>query len=726
MGAWDVVEETEGAAPAAQPPGEWDVAEEKSTAAPDISLWEGVKDLGKTAVKSVGGVPAALYQEARHPLDSAKTLYEGVKNIPGNMWEHAKGDVQSVRDDIAQAKNNPDLWQKTLHGGRAALSTVGAPFDVLVGAPYESTVGQLAQEGSGGAISAQDASFLPMLLAGRAGIPKAARAVDARLKEPVLQPLKVQNAVSKAAEVIAERFAKGEKAGSPSLKDAIEQVRKARESGKPLTLADVGGENVRGLAGYVSRAPGGPSREIARNFLDKRDTEAGGRLTQDIDTYLAQGSVLKTAQDLAEQRSVESKPLFEEAYRGGSMAPLEQQFKKSFDDSVKQVDDVSKEIQTHLDTIATLRKKLNSADAYGGQSKVGLHTELKHAEAALGAAEIKLTGAQAEKASVLEGLRQAQNDKSFNTPGAVWNPNIARLMANPNLKKGIAKGLRIEKNLADAEGRPFNPREYAITGMDEAGEPVVGKVPNMKLLAAAKEGLDDILQQEGMRDKLTGRLTKEGVSVDKLRRALLGELDTVNPAYKTARAQWAGHSRSMEALKWGREIFNGKPEELAAEMDSMAPAEREFARLGAADIIREKVLRTGFSGDEAKAIIKSEWAKKQLRPLFESEENFNKFVQAVTDERNMFEARGKIIGNSATAERVAEDTGNAAGLIQKGVKTAKDLAAGNHFKLLNTLVDLWHSPGLRNNPKLNEAIAKMLFDPNVNIEQFGAFTGVKK
>lgn len=722
-GAWDVVEEKTATA-SAQPAGEWDVAEEKP-AGPDISLWEGVKDFGKTAAKSVGAVPAAIYQEFRHPIDSVKTLAEGATEIPGNMWEHASRDIDAVGNDFKQAGLNPDWWQKALRYGRGAMTAVGAPLDVAVGAPYESTVGKLAEQATGGSITAADSALLPMLLVGGKVGPKAVRKMESNLasdKSIAAGESKAATPDARAAQVIAERFQKGQNAGAPSLKDALEQVQKARENGRPMALSDFGGEGVRSLGGYVARAPG-ESRDYVRKFLNDRDAKADVRLIDNLNENLAQGSVLKTAQQLAEQRSAEGRPLFEEAYRGGSMAPLERQFEVAFDNASKNVAEVSQEVQQHLRKITQLKAKLaTQKDVY---ANAGTQVELKQTEAALGSAEMKLTQAQEEKASVLDALRTSQNDKTSKAPGAVWNPNIQRLMSNPNLKKGISKGIRIEKNLADAEGRPFNISEYAIKGMDEQGEPIVGKVPNMRLLAAAKEGLDDILQQEGMRDKLTGRLTKEGISVDKLRRALLTELDQTNPAYKAARGNWAGHSRSMEALRWGQDIFNLKPEDIAAEVMNMGNAEKEFARLGLADNIREKILKTGISGDEAKSIIKNKWMREQLRPLFESEDKFDRFVNSVLDERTMFENQYETLGNSASLKRLNEDVNTNTELAQKGAKGVVDLLTGKYWKAFHTLLGVKRDLGLRNDPKLNEAIAKMLFDPNVDIEKFGPFMKAK-
>ena len=57
------------------------------------------------------------------------------------------------------------------------------------------------------------------------------------------------------------------------------------------------------------------------------------------------------------------------------------------------------------------------------------------------------------------------------------------------------------------------------------------------------------------------------------------------------------------------------------------------ARLGVADMLRERIAKTGFTGDESRAIVKNAWTREQLRPIVKSEEEFNKFVEAVMFER---------------------------------------------------------------------------------------------
>ena len=82
----------------------------------------------------------------------------------------------------------------------------------------------------------------------------------------------------------------------------------------------------------------------------------------------------------------------------------------------------------------------------------------------------------------LDRMRQAQSDASSNAPGAVWSPRIQNILELPIARSGLKKGIELARNDSAATGAPFNLREYAITGFDEAGQPIVGTVPNMRML----------------------------------------------------------------------------------------------------------------------------------------------------------------------------------------------------------------------------------------------------
>ena len=98
-------------------------------------------------------------------------------------------------------------------------------------------------------------------------------------------------------------------------------------TGKPLMLADMGGENMRGTLDAAVNRPG-PAREMAREVFRKRQTGQAGelgdtqvvgksqaeRLSQDVRETVSDREYFDTIDQIAEARRNAAKPLYEQAY----------------------------------------------------------------------------------------------------------------------------------------------------------------------------------------------------------------------------------------------------------------------------------------------------------------------------------------------------------------------------------------------------------------------------
>ncbi len=301
----------------------------------------------------------------------------------------------------------------------------------------------------------------------------------------------------------------------------------------------------------------------------------------------------------------------------------------------------------------------------------------------------------------------------------IWSPKLQQYLDDPVLQEGLKRGMKLERIRALAEDRPFNPTQMGVD-LDAEGNVKFVTAPNMRVLDIAKQGLDDIVANS--RNEITGRLTMEGKLVNDLRNVYLQEVDSLDKkgVYKAARDTWAGPSASFDAMRYGRSVFMNSPEENAAHLARLSPANQEFARIGVADMLTERMMKAGFSGDEAKALIKNEWTKQQLRPYFKSDKEFNAFVDSVTAERQMFGTSQKMLGGSETAERVAEDQTSAALGAAKGM-----WATGLFHKAVN-MFKMYQELGLKPNPELNEKIARILFQAPITQENRLALQGAKK
>lgn len=539
----------------------------------------------------------------------------------------------------------------------------------------------------------------------------------------------------KATQTILNRIKNSEKGGGPSLQDMLDLVNTAPN--KPWVLADMPSANLKSLVGKIARSPG-EAKEIMKTTLTNRDLDAALRLKGDVMGTLGEGSVAYTEEALRHARSIMSKPLFDDAYRGGSIAPLRQQFETANADAGRAEFEAAREVSNAENKIteAARREQQAGDNVYGVN---GAREDRRAAEAQRDFAQAKLAKAQAEKQQIADVMRQAQQDMEMGKPGAVWSPRIQEFLDNPRVKQGIQRGLRIERDEALADGRPMNPSEYAITGVDEAGNPIVGKVPTMRLLAVAKEGLDSMVFGDEFRTQLTGQLNKEGVAIDKMRRQFVNELDDLNPDYKKARNMWAGQTDSMEALRAGQDIFTMEPEAIEAMVHGssadalrsalkgrvpddvieeaasragkgLTDSEKEFFKLGAAAKMRRMIEETGEKGDESRRLVASTTARRQLRALFDNDAEFNKFFQSLNSEHLMFDTFAKTYGGSQSAERLADDATKDMMGIAHGVLAAAETARGSMYAPFHW-ARAWEKLKPKDDPALTAAQARMLTSP---------------
>lgn len=259
--------------------------------------------------------------------------------------------------------------------------------------------------------------------------------------------------------------------------------------------------------------------------------------------------------------------------------------------------------------------------------------------------------------------------------GPVHSDRLARMAQDPIVRDGIRKGLEMERIDAAAEGRALDPHDYAITGFDEAGAPIGGEVPNMRLLDAGKRGLDAIIDEA--RDPVTGRVNWTGRlrSIDNLRRAYVSELDKANPDYAAARAAWAGPTRSADAVAAGRSFLKGDIEQMDIKFDDLTPADRDYFLTGMGRAMQDMVQSGNSDMADVSRRLLSPKVKERLQHYL-GKDAYEKLIAAMKAERSMAETRRTVTGGSPTARLMAEQ--DDAGQAQLGFLT--DLASGGLWK----------------------------------------------
>lgn len=243
-------------------------------------------------------------------------------------------------------------------------------------------------------------------------------------------------------------------------------------------------------------------------------------------------------------------------------------------------------------------------------------------------------------------------DQALNS-GAVHNDRIAQFLADPVMKQGLRQGLEVQRLESLAQGKPFNPTDYAITGFNDAGDPVIGDVPNMRTLDAAKRGLDNILEQ--YRDPTTGRMVMDqrGRAIDQVRQAYLKQIDAINPAYAEARGAWAGPSQAMDALAAGREILNKDPEVITKIAGNLTPADKDFFLTGVARALKDKVSGAADGADATRKIFGNSLIRQKLQAALGDPNAYQQFQGAMERENQFAQTRNAVLSNSATARRLA-------------------------------------------------------------------------
>jgi hypothetical protein len=530
-------------------------------------------------------------------------------------------------------------------------------------------------------------------------------------------------AFNKAVNRIYDKITTDIQGGGPTAQDMLDLLNLTPDT--PLTAAHAGGENLLNLIGKLQRQPGAQRQAIIK-WLKDTDAGATGRISTQMDKALASDAVKpsEAVDGLKQLRSIQGKPLWNDAMAGGSIAPLKQQFQDAYVEVGRAEKEAQKAIADAQRQVlqATAKQQRAGNDVYLVNSA---NTELSEANSALREAQQKYAQQQDLRSLILDMVNSAQEDIDNNVPGAVWTPRLQQFLNQPELKVGLQTGVRQARQKAVTEGVPMNIGEYAIKGYDANGDAIIGKVPTMRLLAAAKEGLDAELEKPIYHEDgdLGAGLNKAGVHLDGMRRAFIEELDRLNPAYAKARAVWSGDTATMQAVRYGEKGWMKKrPEEIAADVARMTPADMEFARLGLAANLRKRMYQKGGSGNEAAAVAGDKpdsWLRQQIRPFFRSDDEFTQFANSIDAENLLFTKKYEIRGGSQTAARVAEDQSADTGAHIAGATA--NLSSGRWFGGIYHILKAWER--LKGDIPEDQAmqIANIISDPQKSLQVLGGY-----
>lgn len=551
---------------------------------------------------------------------------------------------------------------------------------------------------------------------------------------------------SQALDRIGNRIAQDTRAGGPSMGDMQQAL--AGANGKPLTLADVAGENTSALAGRMTRSPG-EGREASNRFLAERSGGTGPRLLGDVDAGLPIGSAFDTSEALMQQRATAAAPLYEQANAANTaisspeiQAILDTPAGKSalaaakvkmandrtpagpqgFPDLAVPGAQATTEPPRPADLIQFLLSRGGVKDEGGELGAMDLQrinrgyfgrlsrsNGMPLDEARAAAAEAGYLHSDADINDLLGALkRTSMGQPVFNEsdPAAIAWREFDRARSRGDFE--IPFGTATETPMGAQSGLPeYNLRtlDYVKRALDDqiGGSLRGGANDEARILTGLKKNLVSALENAdttAVKDE-SGNIVQHGL-------------------YKQARDAFAGPSALNDAMETGQTFRSMRPEQIEATLKDYGPSEREFFRLGAADAMRHEVSRTGdprvLIGSNAVNQRGGDLMKQQLRPLFDTEDAYNRFVGDVGNEALMGANTGRWVGNSATAGRLAEDAGNhgPGGPLVQGATLVGAALTGEPALALSRapgfIRSLQNAGELgANNPRVNAATAQRLF-----------------
>jgi hypothetical protein len=168
----------------------------------------------------------------------------------------------------------------------------------------------------------------------------------------------------------------------------------------------------------------------------------------------------------------------------------------------------------------------------------------------------------------------------------------------------------------------------------------------------------------------------------------------------------------------GSKHFGRNVEENEEIWSGLSPSERQFYLIGVADHLRDEIATKGVTSPIVNALKEGSHnsrIKEQLRMLFSDKDKFDKFLASVTDERIIFERAGERLKGSQSADRLAADEQNGLSVGAHALAAGGKVAAGHWAGAAASLLRAKRDLGIIGNEKVNEALARLLFDPTIDL-----------
>jgi len=341
--------------------------------------------------------------------------------------------------------------------------------------------------------------------------------------------------------------------------------------------------------------------------------------------------------------------------------------KTNIDEAIKYILERSGKEFSLADIGPSSRAYLDAVNVLPGPGKkTAMDFLLKRNSGALNRIKSDLTDVFGEQGSyfdtykALEAVRKSSGQKMYQKAFETKVPATTELTSlmktdvmqdalNKAYKIANAQKVKLPNLVIGKNGKLYTQKGAEVTDIDT------------KFLHYMKLGLDDSIYTSKSPTSGVGKTLLRANT--QIKNEFLDYIDSSNPAYKSARNQWAEKSAIMDALDSGRNILKPSTnvDELADEITRMSQSEKLAFRNGVMNTIIDKMESSVFDATSGRGtnlaynIVKTPKNKKLLRLTFPStpqgEKSFNKFMSKLNDEIQIKDTANTVVGNSATVGR---------------------------------------------------------------------------
>ena len=198
---------------------------------------------------------------------------------------------------------------------------------------------------------------------------------------------------------------------------------------------------------------------------------------------------------------------------------------------------------------------------------------------------------------------------------------------------------------------PLTNTPVAGTGSASA---VYSEAPSLRAWDYVRRGLDAIVDKET--DPVTGKMSSLGRQYYLLRSKLVNELDTAAPDYAAARGRYADEKEAEAAIKLGGAFLHDQSEVTARQIGEMSPAAQQYAKLGAARAVQDKIFNAPDTGMAYEQFLNRRENVRRLQAVFgEDRAGFDAFMKDLANEVEMGKTFRSLAGSQTAGRQFARE-----------------------------------------------------------------------